>query len=476
MLSVWDWDLGKYDDFVGMTRITIDENMKLMARRKPHVGVTAWYKVYDDEDGHRSVVNRLRVSQRGGCDPQVQVRFRLVKKGTLEQMIIGEKTRSLHEASRLVSEAFELWELEDMCRVWYNTHPSGLVNMQQFTRYATEFLQLPEDAEEHIDRMFALLDRNKDGQLSFTELALALATLARGTTEEKLELGFRLNDLNGDGYISGEEVWKAVHVLWLAGGEHWQQLDLQGAGDNELAKAFLRMADTDGDMRISMEEYKVAALRDRRFLQRMLRDTAVVEFNQNPEKSVHVLATACSITTDEQLAEVLCTAAHITRLSRGKLLGLSGSVAGFDMVRVRMHYMKLLGLHTCTPDAALRTLMLHVHPPDDEEKMERLFRALGDCLMNRDADVDAGTAASLYGGVLAIIKLNTNLHNPGAEVKMSLQSFVHETRGTFHCDALDTAMLQGIYQRVLKVCGLCMYAFLSACRAMPNARDHVLCL
>ncbi len=319
-LSVWDWDLGKYDDFVGMTRVTIDENMRLMARRKPYVGVTSWYKVSEDEGGHRSVTNRsgqIGWGQRK-YEPEVLVRLRFVKKGTLEQMIIGEKTRSLQEASCLVAEAFELWELEDMCRVWYNTHPLGLVNRQEFTKYATEFLQLPADAEEHIERMFALIDRDKDGMLSFTELSLALATLARGSTEEKLELGFRLNDLNGDGYISGEEVWKAVHVLWLAGGNNFPLLEqLPGTSDNELARAFLRMADTDGDERISMEEYKVVALRDRRFLQRMLRDTAVVEFNHDPEKNLHVLAAACGISTDEELAETLRTAAHLTRIARG---------------------------------------------------------------------------------------------------------------------------------------------------------------
>jgi Ca2+-binding EF-hand superfamily protein len=379
-------------------------------------------------------------------------------------MIIGEKTRSLHEASSLVAEAFELWELEDMCRVWYNTHPSGLVNRQEFTKYATEFLQLPMDAEEHIERMFALIDKNKDGMLSFTELSLALATLARGSTEDKLELGFRLNDLNGDGYISGEEVWKAVHVLWLAGG-NLQLLELQDTSDNELARAFLRIADTDGDERISMEEYKVVALRDRRFLQRMLRDTAVVEFNRDPEKNLHVLAAACSITSEEHLAETLRTAAHLTRIAIGELLGLDGVVAGFDMARVRVLYMQALGLSGCTLDAGLRTLMQHVHPPDDEVKMERLFKALSDCYVQSNGVplTDASTSTSVYGGVLAIIKLNTNLHNPNAEEKMTLQNFVHETRGTFHCGAIDTSMLDAIYHRVLQVSLAYVYACMYVC-------------
>jgi len=78
-----------------------------------------------------------------------------------------------------VSESFELWELEDMCKVWYHTNPSGLVERERFNSFATDFLKLPPGAEEHIDRMFGLIDENKDGVLSFAELSLALATLAR---------------------------------------------------------------------------------------------------------------------------------------------------------------------------------------------------------------------------------------------------------------------------------------------------------
>lgn len=230
-----------------------------------------------------------------------------------------------------------------MCRVWYQTHPSGQVDRQKFNKYATDFLKLPPGAEEHIDRMFGLIDQNNDGVLSFAELSLALATLARGTSEEKLELGFRLNDLNGDGFISGEEVWKAVHVLWLSGGGKGATNLLSGEG-NALVQQFLHVAgarppppmtccqargmlplvqqfllaagarpdthrhilsrtrllprilcmpvraprilcetlgagqltlaihgaDTDGDQRISMDEYKAAAMRDEKFVTRML--------------------------------------------------------------------------------------------------------------------------------------------------------------------------------------------------------------
>jgi hypothetical protein len=215
------------------------------------------------------------------------------------------------------------------------------------------------------------------------------------------------------------------------------------------------------------------------------------------------------------------TYTHIHTHNR-ELLGLGGMVAGFDMARVRSLYMQTLGMSGCTLDSALRTLMQHVHPPDDEEKMERLFMSLSDgyvksngehfiytstsVLATSDATANTAvvgtsesdgyvksngehftdtsmsvlatsevksngehftdTATSVYGGVLSIIKLNTNLHNPNAEEKMTLQNFVHETRGTFHCDALDTSTLDAIYQRVLQVHSFCVCVCVCVCVCM----------
>lgn len=68
---MWDWDLGKYDDFVGSVTIPVDGNMRLLARRRPFEGVTAWYKVTEDIDGHVSHQRRNRGNE---MEPEVQVR------------------------------------------------------------------------------------------------------------------------------------------------------------------------------------------------------------------------------------------------------------------------------------------------------------------------------------------------------------------------------------------------------------------
>mmetsp|Transcript_2551 Transcript_2551/g.5155 ORF Transcript_2551/g.5155 Transcript_2551/m.5155 type:complete len:415 (-) Transcript_2551:23-1267(-) len=380
-------------------------------------------------------------------EPEVQVRFRIVKKGTIEQWTIGDKTRSLREASCTVSDSFELWELEDMCRVWYHTHPSGLVDRVQFTSYATDFLQLPHGAEEHIERMFLLIDQNNDGVLSFTELSLAMATLARGSLEEKLELGFRLNDLNGDGFISGEEVWKAVHVLWLSGGDDRED----AGGANELIKHFLEVADTDGDQRISMDEYKAVALSDSQFLKRMARDSAIVEFTRSPVDHVKQLLDTCDREhTAEGIVSCIKDITHVTRQSRGELLGAE-TLEGYDMGEVRRCFMSsLANIGSGCIDLALRDMLALIHPPDDMDAMERVFQAFSEAMVLADPKLAKGSVSAVYAGTLAVIRLNVSVHGSGDAEKMSRQDFVSEVRGAFHCDELSTDMLDAMYKRVAK--------------------------
>ncbi len=52
------------------------------------------------------------------------------------------------------------------------------------------------DATQYATFCFELYDRNKDGFLSFEEFILALDVCAKGSLDEKLELAFKLYDLD----------------------------------------------------------------------------------------------------------------------------------------------------------------------------------------------------------------------------------------------------------------------------------------
>lgn len=148
-VQLWDWDMGKQDDFVGILKIPMTESLRVDTHRRSFDGLTAWYKVTDNDGKKVSAWNsgkRPGTAQFGvedassiwsrahfmmSClasallswwpqrcpsrtalplpagrnkdgiepEPEVQLRLRIVKKGTLEQFIAPDKTKSLQEAS-----------------------------------------------------------------------------------------------------------------------------------------------------------------------------------------------------------------------------------------------------------------------------------------------------------------------------------------------------------------------------------------
>ncbi|NXQ17098.1 EFCB1 protein, partial [Peucedramus taeniatus] len=67
-----------------------------------------------------------------------------------------------------------------------------------------------------LDRVFSIFDRDNTGSISVVEWVEGLAVLLRGTLEEKMKYCFAVYDLNGDGYISKEEMFQMLkHSLLI---------------------------------------------------------------------------------------------------------------------------------------------------------------------------------------------------------------------------------------------------------------------
>lgn len=100
-----------------------------------------------------------------------------------------------------------------------------------------------------MQRVISVLDKNKDGNISFLEFVQGLSALSAGASnEEKLRFAFEIYDINGDGYISNGELFK---VLKMMVGNNLTDVQLQQLVDRTIIKA-----DEDFDGKISFQEFK----------------------------------------------------------------------------------------------------------------------------------------------------------------------------------------------------------------------------
>jgi serine/threonine-protein phosphatase 2B regulatory subunit len=65
-----------------------------------------------------------------------------------------------------------------------------------------------------VKRVIAVLDKNKDGNISFLEFVQGLNSLSAGADqEEKLKFAFQIYDINNDGFISNGELFTVLKMM-----------------------------------------------------------------------------------------------------------------------------------------------------------------------------------------------------------------------------------------------------------------------
>eukprot|EP00356_Strombidium_inclinatum_P002294 CAMPEP_0170480886 /NCGR_PEP_ID=MMETSP0208-20121228/1546_1 /TAXON_ID=197538 /ORGANISM="Strombidium inclinatum, Strain S3" /LENGTH=170 /DNA_ID=CAMNT_0010753501 /DNA_START=22 /DNA_END=534 /DNA_ORIENTATION=- len=113
-----------------------------------------------------------------------------------------------------------------------------------------EFFDIPELANNPlVKRVIAVLDKNKDGSISFLEFVQGLNSLSAGSEQkEKLRFAFQIYDINNDGFISNGELFT---VLKMMVGNNLNDVQLQQLVDRTIIKA-----DKDHDGKVSFEEFE----------------------------------------------------------------------------------------------------------------------------------------------------------------------------------------------------------------------------
>uniref|UniRef100_A0A8V0XL77 Calaxin n=1 Tax=Gallus gallus TaxID=9031 RepID=A0A8V0XL77_CHICK len=105
-----------------------------------------------------------------------------------------------------------------------------------------------------MDRVFRTFDRNNDNCISVVEWVEGLSVFLRGTLEERIKYCFEVYDLNGDGYISREEMFQMLKNSLL---KQPSEED-PDEGIKDLVDIALKKMDYDHDGKLSFADFEEA--------------------------------------------------------------------------------------------------------------------------------------------------------------------------------------------------------------------------
>jgi len=103
-----------------------------------------------------------------------------------------------------------------------------------------------------MDRVFKAFDKDSDSCISLTEWVEGLAIFIRGTLQERIEYAFVVYDLNGDGFISREEMFQMLKNCLVSSGSE----EDPDEGIKDIVEIALKKMDLDHDSRLSRADFK----------------------------------------------------------------------------------------------------------------------------------------------------------------------------------------------------------------------------
>ncbi|XP_020855507.1 guanylyl cyclase-activating protein 3 [Phascolarctos cinereus] len=147
--------------------------------------------------------------------------------------------------------------------VWFRRFmtecPSGLQTLHEFK--ALLGLQgLNQRANQYVDQLFNIFDKNKDGFIDFLEFIAAVNLVIQGKIDQKLKWYFKLYDADGNGSIDRKELLNIFMAIQAINGQN--TLNAQ-----EFTNLVFEKIDVNNDGELTLEEFISGLEKDQNLLE-----------------------------------------------------------------------------------------------------------------------------------------------------------------------------------------------------------------